>query len=78
MNAKTAVGIATVYLIIYTALAIADYAYPVIATLYLVSPLLILGMVYFVLKDNHCSYPELAEGEEWSYRDRSKDTLGLF
>ncbi len=77
MNAKTAVGIATLYLIIYAALAELGYPYPV-AVLLLASPLVILGVVFIVLKDNRVEYPELAEGDEWGYRDQSKEELGLF
>ncbi len=77
MNAKTAVSIATLYLIIYTALAVAGVAYPVVTALYLASPFVVLAMVYIVLKDTY-DYPELAEGEEWGYRDKFKDKLGLF
>ncbi len=77
MSARAAVSTATLYLIIYTVLAAAGYDYPV-AILYLASPFLILGMVYIVLKDDRLDYPELAEGEEWGYRDKSKDELGLF
>lgn len=78
MNGKKAVAIATIYLLVYAGLAAAGYAYPVAAALYLASPVVIIGMVYFVLKDDRLKYPELAEGEEWGYRDKSKDELGLF
>jgi len=78
MNAKAAVSIATVYLIIYSALAAAGYNYPVVLALYLGSPIIVSATVYVVLKDSHIKYPELADGDEWGYRDKSKAELGVF
>jgi len=48
-------------LLVYVALIITGYAYPVI-----------------VLKDNSEEYPELGCNKELGYRDRQKETLGLF
>jgi len=78
MRAKAAVITATVYLMIYSALSAAGYNYPVVLAWYLGSPFIVLAMVYIVLKDNRRDYPELADGEEWGYRDKSKDELGVF
>jgi hypothetical protein len=78
MKSTVAIGLATLYLFVYVALITTGYAYPVIVTLYLTSPLVVLGVVYTVLKDNSEEYPELGSNEEWGYRDRQKETLGLF
>jgi hypothetical protein len=77
MNAMSAVGLTTLCLIIYILLVVVGYA-PGATIWFLASPFLVLGMVYIVLKDGRYDYPELAEGEEWGYSDKSKDELGLF
>lgn len=46
--------------------------------MYLLSPVVIISTVLVVLKDLSGKYPDLAEGEEWGYRDKSKNELGLF
>jgi hypothetical protein len=78
MNAKSTVGTVTLYLVAYIVLFFSGCSMPLLACMFLVSPFLIIGMVYIVLKDDSCQYPELNEGEEWGYRDRTKETLGLF
>lgn len=78
MNAKSTVGTVTLYLVAYIVLFFSGCSMPLLACMFLVSPFLIIGMVYIVLKDDSCQYPELNEGEEWGYRDRAKKTLGLF
>jgi hypothetical protein len=50
----------------------------VVPYLFILSPFLIIAMVIIVLKDENIFYPELKEGEEWGYRDKSKDQLGIF
>jgi len=46
--------------------------------MYLFLPFVIVIMVYLVLTDKNFNYPELTEGEEWGYRDKDKNGLGLF
>jgi len=47
------------------------------AYLYLVSPLIIVFLVYVVLTEDNHPYPEL-DKDEWGYRDRDKNELGIF
>ena len=78
MNAKRAILTATLYLAAYICLFATGASIEVLAFMFLVSPFLILGMVYMVLKDTRYKYPELNEGEEWGYRDKAKHELGVF
>ena len=78
MNAKNAVGMVTLYLVTYIVLFFSGSSMLILACMFLIAPFLIIGMVYIVLKDDRYQYPELNEGEEWGYRDRTKETLGLF
>jgi len=78
MNAKNAIGTVTLYLVTYVVLFFSGCSMLILAYMFLVSPFLLIGMVYFVLKDDSYQNPELKEGEEWGYRDRKKETLGLF
>ncbi|MCR8556402.1 hypothetical protein KXD93_02045 [Mucilaginibacter sp. BJC16-A38] len=78
MNAKSTVGTVTLYLVTYLVLFFSGCSTPLLVCMFLASPFLIIGMVYIVIKDDRYQYPELKEGEEWSYRDKKKETLGLF
>ncbi|HVV55110.1 MAG TPA: hypothetical protein VHC47_07295 [Mucilaginibacter sp.] len=78
MKAKTAVIIATAYLVLYAALFQAGLNITVLSILFLFSPLIIIWVVYIVLKDDSAQYPELKEDEEWGYTDVSKDHPGMF
>lgn len=78
MNAKGAILTATFYLAAYIYLFATEALIEVLALMFLVSPFLIAGMVYMVLKDTRYKYPELNEGEEWGYRDKAKPDLGVF
>ncbi|WP_114937783.1 hypothetical protein [Mucilaginibacter endophyticus] len=78
MKSTVIIGLATLYLFVYIALITLGYAYLVIVTLYLISPLVVLWIVYSVFKDNSKEHPELGCNEELGYRDRPKETLGLF
>jgi hypothetical protein len=78
MRTNFAVGLATLYLVVLTILG-QSAASPTLCTfMYLFSPLVIVIMVYLVLTEKNFNYPELAEGEEWGYRDKNKNELGLF
>ena len=77
MKAKAAVIIVTIYLFVYVGLFAADSSVTVLSYMFLASPLLILWMVYTVLKDEY-EYAELEDGQEWGYRDKARDELGMF
>lgn len=78
MKAKTAVIIATAYLVLYAALFQAGLNITILSLLFLFSPLVIIWVVYTVLKGDSPQYPELKDDEEWGYADVSKDHLGMF
>ena len=63
------VTIVTIYLIVYITLFQLNGPSPIIAYLFVISPLLIIWMVYVVLTDKN-DYPDLPEDEEWGYRDK--------
>jgi len=75
MKTKTAVALATIYLIVFTILADTSTAPVLCAFMFLCSPLVIVLMVLIVLTEENYDYPELAEGEEWGYRDKPKHEL---
>jgi len=78
MKAITAVTTVTIYLVVYAILFALGFNVIVLSYLFLLSPLLIVPMVYSILKDNGIKYPELKKGEEWGYRDKERECLGLF
>lgn len=65
------VTIVTIYLIVYITLFQLNGPSPIIAYLFVISPLLIIWMVYVVLTDKN-DYPDLPEDEEWGYRDKPR------
>jgi hypothetical protein len=78
MKAIAAVTTVTIYLVVYTTLFVLGFNVIVLSCLFLLSPLLIIGMVYSILMDNEIKYPDLKKGEEWGYRDTERESLGLF
>jgi len=78
MKAKPAVIIATLYLVVYVILFQTALSVTVLSYLFLISPFLMIWLVYTVLRDVSEEYPELGEDEEWGYRDKPKDQLGRF
>jgi hypothetical protein len=78
MNAKTAVSILTIYLITYVILFVTGFSVTIAMYMFLTSPVLLVWMVYSVLTDEQYKYPELGEDEEWGYRDKAKNELGMF
>lgn len=68
----------TAYLVVYTMLFHAGASFNILGTMFLLSPVLVIWMVYTVLKYGKFEGKELKEGEEWGYSDRSKETLGVF
>ena len=73
----TAVIIVSIYLFIYTILL--QFGLPIGYAIYLwlLSPFLVVGMVYAVLKYGKYEGREL-DGDEFGYQDKSKDELGVF
>ena len=78
MKAIAAVIIATLYLITYVILFQTGISITILSYLLLISPFLMIWVVYTVLKDDHEPYPDLGEDEEWGYRDKPRDRLGRF
>ena len=78
MKAKPAVIITTVYIILYYIAWNTGFSLTVCSIMFLLFPVIIVGMVYFVLKDTSVNYPELAKGEEWGYRDKTRMNLVYF
>ncbi len=78
MKTTISVSIATLFLVTITVLGYTGIAPVLCAFMYLTSPIIIITLVMMVLTEKGYNYPELAEGEEWGYRDKDKSTLGLF
>jgi hypothetical protein len=74
-KANRAVLFATAYLIIYILLIQVGAPIPVISTLFVASPFLLIWMTYCILKDNRFYYPELESHEEWGYADKPRETF---
>jgi hypothetical protein len=77
MKSKVAVVVVTVYLVVVNLLANAESLKVLFTVFYLVTPAVLITMVVVILKDNSLSYPELND-QEWGYRDKHKNDLGLF
>jgi len=73
MKSTAAVICVTIYLIIFSSLCFTGTAVDLIPFLFLLSPFLVIAMVFSVLTDTSQSYPELGANEEWGYLDRPKD-----
>ena len=78
MNAKTAVSILTIYLITYVILFVTGFSVTIAIYMFLVYPVLLVWMVYSVLTDEQYEYHDLGDNEEWGYRDKAKNELGIF
>lgn len=70
--------IVTIYLVVYTVLFHTDAPLPILGSMFLLSPFLVLWMVYTILRHGKFEGKELAEGEEWGYCDKKKSELGMF
>jgi hypothetical protein len=77
MKSKVAVVVVTVYLVVVNLLANAESLKVLFTVFYLVTSAVLITMVVVILKDNSLSYPELND-QEWGYRDKHKNDLGLF
>jgi fatty acid desaturase len=78
MNAKVAVSMLTIYLVAYVIVFATGHYVNLLAYMFLASPVLLIAVVYFVLTDTTYTYPELGEDQEWGYRDKNKNELGVF
>lgn len=78
MKATTAIITVTLYLLAMTITGDFIGSTGLSAVLYLLSPLVIVGMIYIILKDTAKPYPELKKDEEWGYADANRDELGMF
>jgi hypothetical protein len=72
------VGFVSLYLVVYTVMFQAGGDINILMTMFILSPFLVIWMVYVVLKYGKYKGRELKEDEEWGYSDRSRDTLGTF
>ena len=71
------VSLATFYLFIYWELLQFENTRDYAIVMFLISPLVILWMVFTVLKNGKYNGPQL-EDKEFGYQDKGKDELGMF
>lgn len=74
-NYKFATAFVTIYLAVYTVLHNIAVSFDVISTMFFLSPLLVIWMVYTILKYGKYEGRELEENEEWGYADKSGEQL---
>lgn len=74
-NYKFATAFVTIYLVVYTVLHNIAVSFDVISTMFFLSPLLVIWMVYTILKYGKYEGRELEENEEWGYADKSGEQL---
>lgn len=67
----------TLYLVIYTLLFQLGASFNLLGILFMLSPFLVIWMVYTVLRFGKFEGKELDE-DEWGYCDRSRESLGVF
>lgn len=77
-NPVFSVAFVTIYLVVYTLLLHTGASMNVVLTMFLVSPVLVLWMVYVVLKFGKFEGRELEPDQEWGYSDRKRESLGTF
>jgi hypothetical protein len=75
---KASVMLTTIYLFSYAAVINLDLPPLFVAIAGIIWPFTFIWMIYCILKDKHFEYPELADGQEWGYRDKESHELGLF
>ena len=64
--------IGTIYLVTYTILFQLEAPLPLLGTMFLLSPVLVIWMAYTILKHGKYSGKELMEDQEWGYVDKEK------
>jgi hypothetical protein len=62
--------ITTLLLITLTSLVTLNKCIPLVFSIFAISPIAILVMVYLILKDKGYKGRELKENEEWAYQDK--------
>lgn len=77
MKAGTAVTITTLYLVLFYALLYSNAPIVFTGIVFLTMPIVMILMVLVILTDDSKKYPELSPGDEWGYRDKSKEDLGI-
>ena len=65
-----ATTVVTLYLLVYVLLFHFEAPWIIIASMFLVSPILVIWMAYIILKHADYDNRELEENEEWGYQDK--------
>jgi hypothetical protein len=68
--------IGTIYLITYTILFQLQAPLPLLGTMFLLSPIVVIWMAYTIIRHGSYQGKELGENEEWGYADKEKSELG--
>ncbi len=74
-NHKFSTVFVTAYLVVYTILFQLNASFDVLAIMFLLSPFLVIWMVYTILKYGKYEGRELEENEEWGYQDKKREQL---
>lgn len=67
MKAKTAILIATIYLLFFIVAIHFGFPESLVYLLFALSPVLLIWLAVTILKDTSVEYRELEEDEEWGY-----------
>lgn len=74
-NYKLSTVLVTLYLIVYTLLHQLNAPFALLATMFVISPFLVLWMAYTIIRYAPYNGKELEEDEEWAYQDIEKKDL---
>ena len=77
MRGKAAVIVLTLYLVVFTALCYLQASFILLSVMFGFAPVLLVATVFIVLKDKSRPYAELKEKEEWGYRDKRREEIGI-
>lgn len=69
-RAVFAVAFVTLLLVFYCICVLTGWGIPFAELFFVLSPLLVIGMVVAVLKDHDTPVQELKEGQDWGYGDK--------
>ncbi len=69
-RAVFAVVLVTLLLVVYCICVLTGWGIPFAELFFMLSPLLVTGMVVAVLKGQDTAVPELKEGQDWGYSDK--------
>jgi hypothetical protein len=75
---KKSVILTTAYLAVYIVLINTGISALLLAVLCTGWPFIFIWMIYCILKDDRCDYPELKDSQEWGYKDENREELGVF